>query len=1539
MQKTRTRLWSVLLTVAMLLTLLPTTALADGEDTEGGTTTGTTQEDPAPETRVENPVAEIKSTGEEFETLAGAIAAAKDGDTVELLTDATVMERILLDGKNLTIDTNGCSVTYSGDAANTQAIIDLYGNSEVTITGDGAFTIDDNYLEYNGIGYTFRIYGNSRLTIENGTYYAGLTCVQAADNAIAYIEGGDFSASTDWNDVYWLLNLIDNSQAKFVVTGGSFENFDPAYSKTENPVANFCAEGYISTSTTDGTKTIYTVVALDEENSVAKVTGSGKTTYFETLPKAVAAAKDGDTVTLLENVDLTASGLTIETGKDLTLDLNGKEIKVASTVNGRILVNGHLTIEDSTDTDKDGTGTGKIYTETKYTGGATGYALLEASGTKAELVIDSGLIDASSFTNNPTNEGQFAVGVEGGATVTVTGGKITAGWYAISGNGTDTAATSTVNVQGGELISTADYAIYLPHQGITNITDGTIYGQAGGVALRRGELYISGDVLITSKGLGDTGEWGDGTGGMGNAALNVEADYGECIVEISGGKMTAEGDAVLIAAAAKNPVDITITGGTFSSNPKSYVAIGYEPIYDEATGTYTVTAKSGMEADASASGDSSSAEVGGNFTGNEGSESDNNVGVGNDGTIQVDVTTGKEQGSTTPQPNENVSSTEVKISSETLTSVNNNQTVASVDLVTDVATLTVDKQAWGTITDNAAGKAVTISVEETAPDAGIEAQWEVTAKAGNKDVFSGDTGATIKITVAYTAGDGASVEVYCLDNGQKVKSEYKDGSLTWWAPHFSTYGTVERSENSVASIAVDGGTPVYVDDWSGVETALANANKPVVITLYNDVDLPDTFTINGGKEVTLDLNGKTISGTSDATQNYALIRNYGDLTIMDSAENGKITFAYTGATSNWGYSSNTIDNLGKLTVESGTIENTTADLKTHIFFAIDNLSGNGIDAELIINGGTISCPNYRAIRQFANSATAQNSVTVNGGLIEGMIWLHIPHDDISKADLKIKDGKITGNNKSNVVVYVENYFDSSSAEATIVAIEGGIVDGEVVMETNDGAMEISGNANVTGDVRNTGKGTINVKDGTIGGDVNNNGTGKIAISGGTVNGTVNNNSIGTITVTGGTFPNDDVSEFLPEGEAFIVTFDPTEGQGTYIPVVATKDTQITLPQEPTAPYGYHFLGWSDGETVYAAGDSYKVTKTVTLKAVWVTNKYVVTFDANGGSHVSPQAVDYGSAAVEPDAPKRSGYRFTGWYLNGDLYDFDTPVTHNITLTAGWKKISSGSSNSNSEPTYVAALKEMTNGSAKVSPKQAQEGDEVTITVTPDEGYVVDEVFVINADGDSVRVYEEKNGTYTFTMPDSRVTIEVTFKAKETAPAVPTAPTGWVNPFTDVAANAWYYDAVGYANANGLMGGTSATTFAPNGAMNRSMVWTVIARLAGQTISGANWAEDAKAWAVAQGVSDGTNPDGNVTREELVTMLYRYIGSPVMNVPELGLINSYPDAASVSDWAQNALAWALSRGIIDGRDGKLASGESVTRAEAATILARFHLLTK
>ena len=125
-----------------------------------------------------------------------------------------------------------------------------------------------------------------------------------------------------------------------------------------------------------------------------------------------------------------------------------------------------------------------------------------------------------------------------------------------------------------------------------------------------------------------------------------------------------------------------------------------------------------------------------------------------------------------------------------------------------------------------------------------------------------------------------------------------------------------------------------------------------------------------------------------------------------------------------------------------------------------------------------------------------------------------------------------------------------------------------------------------------------------------------------------------------------------------------------------------------------------------------------------------------------------------------------------------------------------------------------------------------------------------------------------------------------------------------------------------MSGTSATTFDPDSPMSRAMVWTVIARLAGENISGENWAEDARAWAMAAGVSDGTNADGTISREEIVTMLYRYAGSP-----------------AVSDWARSAMAWAVSAGIIEGRDGKLAADEALTRAEAAAILGRVHLMSR
>ena len=406
------------------------------------------------------------------------------------------------------------------------------------------------------------------------------------------------------------------------------------------------------------------------------------------------------------------------------------------------------------------------------------------------------------------------------------------------------------------------------------------------------------------------------------------------------------------------------------------------------------------------------------------------------------------------------------------------------------------------------------------------------------------------------------------------------------------------------------------------------------------------------------------------------------------------------------------------------------------------------------------------------------------------------------------------------------------------------------------------------------------------------------------------------------------------------------GGGTY-----EKDDSVTVIA--VANPGYHFVSWTENGEAVSTDSSYTFAAAAdrSLTAVFEKNEpetYTVTI-LNGGFGAKGAGSYREGDSVYLYAGRRTDYEFIGWWSSDvTVEDADSVHAsfimpdHNVVVEALWYK--EDQSPSITLPTHGITVDGGSHGDVEVWPEEAKMSTTVTITATPDKGYEVDEVIVTDENGKEIAVTEKDNGKYTFRMPGSDVTIEVTFQPVSDSTVsggdlTVTAPAGWVNPYTDVTASAWYYDAVGFASANGLMGGTSATTFAPESPMNRAMVWTVIARLAGQTISGATWAEDAKAWVVAQGVSDGTNPDGNVTREELVTMLYRYAGSPEMNVPELALIGGYPDSVDVSAWAQDAFAWAISKGIIEGRDGKLAAGASVTRAEAATILARFQLLSK
>lgn len=287
-----------------------------------------------------------------------------------------------------------------------------------------------------------------------------------------------------------------------------------------------------------------------------------------------------DNVYKLENdVDLTSKTLTIDAKDNVTLDLNGHSIKVSNTESGGIDVYGKLTLMDSTDTAKDGTGNGKIWSDTQYTGLPTGFCAIRVCG-NGHFIMESGLIDTATAISNNTANGQFAVGFNNtssdtAATVTINGGHIKAGWYAVSGNGSLNMGTAKVVVNGGVLESVADYALYLPQNGgKAEINGGVIYGAAGGIAIKRGELTVN-NGTITSKGTGSTGTWGDGTGNLKAAAINVDAAYGDAAVMINGGKMIAETNALFITNGTMHNGTITITGGTFSSDPTAYLAAGY----------------------------------------------------------------------------------------------------------------------------------------------------------------------------------------------------------------------------------------------------------------------------------------------------------------------------------------------------------------------------------------------------------------------------------------------------------------------------------------------------------------------------------------------------------------------------------------------------------------------------------------------------------------------------------------------------------------------------------------------------------------------------------------------------------------------------------------------------------------------------------------------------------------------------------------------------------------------------------------------------
>ena len=267
---------------------------------------------------------------------------------------------------------------------------------------------------------------------------------------------------------------------------------------------------------------------------------------------------------------------------------------------------------------------------------------------------------------------------------------------------------------------------------------------------------------------------------------------------------------------------------------------------------------------------------------------------------------------------------------------------------------------------------------------------------------------------------------------------------------------------------------------------------------------------------------------------------------------------------------------------------------------------------------------------------------------------------------------------------------------------------------------------------------------------------------------------------------------------------------------------------------------------------------------------------------------------------------------------------------------------NPNPSYAITVEQPDHGTVTVTPNRATQGTTVTITATPDQGYQVNAVTVTDRFGDAVRVTENSDGTYTFPMPNGQVTVTATFvQVEEPAPT---------EPFVDVAEGDWFYDAVVYAYQNELMDGVGGNRFAPNSETTRAQLVTILYRLEGQpAVSGdlpftdveaGIWYTDAILWAAQNNIVNGVSdtefaPGDEITRQQLVTILYRYAEAKGYDVSASADLSGYPDADQVQDYAQPAMAWAVAENIIQGmEDGTLKPAGNASRAQIATILMRF-----
>lgn len=851
------RLLSAFLAVMMVLTMAPVAFAADGD-------TAATPEN----------VAEINGTG--YATLQAAVDAAKAGDTITLLKDITVdgtdkvTSRTVID-KPITLDLNDKTIKSPDNmGANTNNFTALHISADVTINA----TTGGINTGTNG-AYAINVMNGATLTINGGNYYGGGTAVQVQEST-ANINGGTF-ACEPYGDPYgykFLINCIDsaykNGTAKVSIKGGSFVNFDPSDSASENPKGNFCASGYVAVKSGTDDAPVWTV----EDHRVAEVGNIG----YSTLSAAVAAANNGDTVTLLTNTD---EDITIAQDKDIILDLNGK--KLTNVASHTIFNKGTLTINGNNGTvDNVTNGTAAVYNDVtgkvtinggSYTRSAEASKDENNSGGNSWYVIHNyGImnINKGTFKFSDTNVGAFSSLIHNG-------------WYDGSKNTAQKNAVMTINdgdftqgtggkitvknddygeleIKGGVFTQPQNNYYCIFSYNIAKISGGTINGYVGNAygneTCDKGDLTISDNAVVN--------------GGVqsATAAGNDSSDKKNLIKITDNAKVAG-------AITSADVKYVSVSGGYFTTDPSAYVASGYVAGTSDVSGySYKVVAKTNT-GNVEVKPDVADPEV---KVSDSISKEDQAKVAAAAATVSA-PTLGAETGDIVKDINEDTAKTLI----EKATTVQGNNKKLYVQ-----SSLKVEPTAYNETTKTLALK-ITPQYRIVASTAATADGIELGDNGKNAEVvqdytpmnITKATVVTMELPAGFAVDNGAKLSIQHTKSNDKV--EYYTGTVTEQSgKHLLTFTTNGFSPFVISVPAAAIESKVYPT----LQAAVDSAKNDDIIDLYKDVAADTKVTVAKPINFKVDTNGKKF----DAAKNIVAGSN---TTVKVTGESSPYTYEFT----------------------------------------------------------------------------------------------------------------------------------------------------------------------------------------------------------------------------------------------------------------------------------------------------------------------------------------------------------------------------------------------------------------------------------------------------------------------------------------------------------------------------------------------------------------------------------------------------------------------------------------------------------------------